>query len=254
MSEAEAAAAAAAVLSSGFNVAAFATPSSFAPTPAGAVLTPLTDAAIATHAQQTQAQQTPQSPVDLTGAYTGFEGGDDYDTMSLSALFTFDDLPEDAADEDFVPPTSPKPGESSSDDEDDEDEEEDEEGEGEGEDEGSRRDEGEGERAERAEHRGQKRPREDDDEEVPDEAEDEAEDMFLPIRDVPIPIEEVYSEAMAALGVRSKDELTKVVARIVQGASRGHVSADAVEVLRRLVTIAEAQGMYAKDGERSSSS
>lgn len=235
MSEAEAAAAAAAVLSSGFNAAAFATPpavsSSFS-TPT--VLTPLTDAAMATHTQETT------SPVDLTGAYTGFEGGDDYDTMSLSALFNFDDLPEDAADEDFVPPTSPKPGESSSDDEDeDEDEQDEDEGDEDEEDDSGK------EKAEEKQHRGQKRPREDD-------AGDEAEDMFLPIRDVPIPIEEVYSEAMAALGVNSKEELTKVVASIVQGASQGHVSPEAVEVLRRLVTIAEAQGMYAKDGESSS--
>lgn len=234
MSEAEAAAAAAAVLSSGFNAAAFATPSAVAPsafsTPG--VLTPLTDAAMATHAQQT-----PASLVDLTGAYTGFEGGDDYDTMSLSALFNFDDLPEDAADEDFVPPTSPKPGESSSDDEDeDEDEEEEEE------------DDDSGKEPEKTQHRGQKRPREDD-----EEAGDEAEDMFLPIRDVPIPIEEVYSDAMAALGVNSKEELTKVVADIVKGASQGHVSAEAVEVLRRLVTIAEAQGLYARGSEPSSS-
>lgn len=202
------------------------------------MLTPLTDAAMATHALQTE-------PVDLTGAYTGFEGGDDYDTMSLSALFTFDDLPEDAADEDFVPPTSPKPGESSSDEEDEDEDEEEEEGDaGGGEGDTPKGDGREGD------HRGHKRTRE----EYEDEAQDEAEDLFLPIRDVPIPLETVYSEAMAALGVRSKSELASLVSRIVQGASGGHLSPDQIEVLRRLMVIAESQGMYAEGTGHSSSS
>lgn len=177
------------------------------------VPTPLTDANVA---------GVPQ----LSGPPPNFIGGDEYDALSLSALFTFDDLPEEPEDEDFVPPTSPKPGsESESSDEEDE-----------GEPETFSPEPAAQNKGEEHEKRGEKRKR----------SEDEGdEDMFLPIRDVPIPMESVYAEAMAALGVRSKSELTKVVTRIVEGASRGHVSADEVDVLRRLVLIAEAQGMYA---------
>ncbi|BEI81702.1 hypothetical protein CcaverHIS002_0208620 [Cutaneotrichosporon cavernicola] len=139
----------------------------------------------------------------------------DDDAISLSALFTLDDLAEDANDGDFVPPTSPK-GESESDsDDDDEYDDEDEKGKG------------------RGKGTGKKRP-------APTPTPpDEEEDLFLPIEDVPVPEDQLYADAMKALGVSTPDELKVVVNKIVETASRGGVTPEQVEGLRRLMRLAE---------------
>ncbi|CAK9784550.1 hypothetical protein CC85DRAFT_283027 [Cutaneotrichosporon oleaginosum] len=135
------------------------------------------------------------------------------DAMSLSALFTLDDLGEDANDADFVPPTSPK-GESESDSDDDEDEEE------------------------RARDKDRNKAHTAPTASPPDEEED----LFLPIEDVPVPEDQLYADAMAALGVSTPAELKVVVNKIVETASRGGVTPEQVEGLRRLTRLAEVRG------------
>lgn len=182
----------------------------------------------------------------------------DDDTISLSALFTLDDIGEDANDADFVPPTSPK-GESS-------DSESDGEGDADAEAEAEAGPSSGRKKARRAEaeetERSHKRakvasaaatPETPDDDEPEEEAEDEPEDLFLPIEDVPIPEDQLYADAMNALGVSTPAELVVVVSKIVETASRGGVTPEQVEGLRRLMRLAEARNAGASNGARSSS-
>lgn len=169
--------------------------------------------------------------------YGNYSWRPDDDAISLSALFTLDDLGEDANDGDFVPPTSPK-GESS-----------DSESEGEGEDEPTPRAPNGGEERPSKRRRTEERPTHtpktpetaDDDNEV-QEADDEPEDLCMPIEDVPVPEDQLYADAMTALGVSTPAELAVVVAKIVETASRGGVTPEQVEGLRRLMRLAEARG------------
>jgi hypothetical protein len=137
----------------------------------------------------------------------------DDDTVHWALSF-LDDLGEDANDADFVPPTSPK-GDSDSESDDDEDEDEE----------------------ERKKARGKKAGP------APTPTPpDEEEDLFLPIEDVPVPEDQLYADAMKALGVSTPDELKVVVNKIVETASKGGVTPEQVEGLRRLMRLAEVRG------------
>lgn len=228
-----------------------ATPTSYlraAPSPLSTTLTP-TDTTLAVNPHgaymdipavtQGTARDTLNAIPDLG---TEFAGGDGYELLSFSALFGFDVDGDDADanDTDFVPPTSPKGGESS---DGGEDEDEDD---GEDEDEDDDEEEEDEEDADGEDHhRVQKRRRTAPSPFLPEDiASDEEEDLFLPITDVPVPVEQLYRDAMEALGVSTEAELTAVVSRIADASARGEVTAEQVEGIRRLMRLAEAQGIY----------
>ncbi|KAL1411088.1 hypothetical protein Q8F55_002038 [Vanrija albida] len=169
-------------------------------------------------------------PDTLTHLYPGgvFSGGDDLDALSISALFNIEDWGGDDNDDEFVPPSSPPK-------EDDSDFEE----------------ETPGVRHKRRRLHDERADNEDDDDNDDDDdddmniAEDEEEDLFQPIEDVPVPMEQLYQDAMDALGVSSRAELATVVAKIVETANKsGGPTTEQVEGLRRLALLAEAQGFY----------
>lgn len=218
------------------------------PVPAPHGMTPMNASALG-DLQTPLHTATPVAPMpmnpDLAAALEGFDFSAynwrpyDDDAMSLSALFTLDDLGEDANDADFVPPTSPK-GESSDSESEDEAEAE---GRGHGKDGTSGRPH---KRRRVEEERATHTPETPDDEEQ--EAEDEPEDLFLPIEDVPVPEDQLYADAMTALGVSTPAELAVVVSKIVETASRGGVTSEQVEGLRRLMRLAEARGAAISSG------
>jgi uncharacterized membrane protein YgcG len=160
---------------------------------------------------------------------TDFSGGDDYDTMSLSAFFNLDALEDDPNDANFEP-TSKHDSEDESEDEEDDDDEEDEEGDGE--------EEGE------EEERPRKRVRTSPDEGTPEE---EEEDLFLPIEDVPVPpvqpLDGLYAQTMESLGVSSRSELNTIVTQLFTAANAGAFSAAEMDVLRSLIKVMEEQGL-----------
>ncbi|KAL7424202.1 hypothetical protein Q5752_001788 [Cryptotrichosporon argae] len=162
--------------------------------------------------------------------------------LSFDALFNIDydsaADENDAADGDFVPPTSPAKHSSDISDDDASDA-----GDGAG-------------RAERIEGLadggdGGESGSGSESEGSDDEADEEEEDLFLPIEDVPVPVDELYDDAMRNLGVRTREELATVVRGLVESAGKGAragVSTDQVEALRRVIMLAEKQGIYHVSG------
>lgn len=153
-----------------------------------------------------------------------FSGGDQYDTMSLSALFNLDALEDDPNDENFEP-TSPKPDSS------------DDESENEGEVGGGSDTETEGEASITP-------PRKRTRTEAPQPVEEEEEDLFLPIEDVPVPPPapparpDMYAEVMASLGLRSREELSEVVTKLFTTVnSRDQVTPQQLEALKQIMRI-----------------
>lgn len=172
-----------------------------------------------------------------------FTGGDDYDTMSLSAFFNLDALEDDPEDANFEP-TSPTKLDSSDDESDFEEEEP-----------ARKRARTEAFR-EAIRHRSASPEKDDEDEdEVEDEETDiEEEDLFLPIEDVPVPpprqpsVDQLYSGAMADLGVRNRRELGVMIGKIAANINRGasnttDLTPEQMDALRRLLKIAQAQGI-----------
>lgn len=227
------------------------------------------------------AQLMPATAPNASNTFFGFDpftGGDGYDTMSLSALFNFDELDGDENDADFVP-TSPK--RDSSDDESDFEFEADEDVAERGKKRGRDDDDEDGEEA--SKRRRAKRPdrdreeadaqgdrarthvntdvgddgddeRDEEDRDDADDADfvadDEEEDLFLPIEDVPIPVDQLYQDAMDALGVRSRDELADVISKLVDAAGAGG-HPELSEGLRRLMAITEGAGRKRPSGSGS---
>lgn len=170
------------------------------------------------------------NPLDAPTVVGDFVGGDDYDTMSISALFDLDAAMEedDPNDTNFVPPTSPK--HDGSDYESDFEEEQ----------------------------PSRKRARtesdsEDDEEdaleiEVHYDDDEEEEDLFMPIEDVPHPdpadpeTDNRIAGVMAALKVHTYKELRDKLAGMVN--QQSSLAPEQVEMVRRLLLVARSNAEH----------
>ncbi|WWC60891.1 uncharacterized protein I303_103467 [Kwoniella dejecticola CBS 10117] len=174
-------------------------------------------------------------------------------------LFTIDD--NDADDLDFIPPSSPKRGDSDSEDSDDEEDptprpiSANNNGPGASNGRKSRRkaNASESERApdtgETPTNAGTNGGAAEGEGEGEGEAEDVEEDLFLPIEDVPIPPrdeedqEKVMKRAMNELHVDTPQQLMGVIKKMVETAGYGGVTEEQVGMLSKLLALGQAQGM-----------